>query len=70
MDTTGIASSVFVPEPKYSFDFLHDSHTQFVIQGFKNYPSTEMFPDDFGFTVWEKNHIPSLINFLQLFENL
>ena len=70
MDTTGNTSSVLVPERKDAFEILQDSHTQFVIQGFKNYPSTEMFPDDFGLTVWEKNHIPSLINFLQLFENL
>ena len=34
MDTSGIASSVFVPEPKDALEILQDSHTQFLFEGF------------------------------------
>ena len=54
MDTSGIISSVFVPEPKDAFEFPQDSHTQFLFEGFIIYPRTERFPDDFELINCEK----------------
>ena len=54
MDTSGIASSVFVPEGKDALEILQDSHTQFLFEGFKIYPSTGRFPDDFELINCEK----------------
>ena len=45
MDTSGINSSVLVPEPKDALENLQDSHTQFVFEGFKIYHRTERFPE-------------------------
>ena len=55
MDTSEIASSVFVPEPKDEFEFLQDSHTHFLFEGFKIHPRTEKFPDVFELIV-KKSH--------------
>ena len=54
MDTSGIASSVLVPEPKDASEVLEDSHTQFLFEGLKIYPSTGRFPDDFELINCEK----------------
>ena len=54
MDTSGIASIFFVPEPKDASEILQDSHTQFLYEGFKVYPRTERFPDDFEMINCEK----------------
>ena len=70
MDRSRNFSSVLLPESKHAFEILPDSHTQFVFEGFKIYPRNEKFPDDFGLIICGKNHIPSLMNFLQPFEIL
>ena len=54
MDTSGINLSVFVPEPKDALEFVQDSHKQFFFEGFKIYPRTERFPDDFELINCEK----------------
>ena len=69
MDTSGIASSVFVPEPKDALEILQDSHTQFLFEGFKTYPRTERFPDDFELNNCEKitfRHLRSSSSFLRI----
>ena len=68
MDISRIISRFFLSEPNYAFEILQDSHTQFTFQGFKNYPSTERFPDDFGLNICETKSHSVTYEFLQPFE--